>query len=83
MKKPEVDNCPCCETALLVEQTDGVRVIREGTVKPICVQNPHGDGSLGVIFLFWVCQKCGCKWRHGSSGKGYCSRCKPPEPTKQ
>ena len=58
MKTPILKACPCCDAPLFA---DGPAQ----TVTPFCKQIRSG-GVLFPVELWWRCDRCGCKWGHGS-----------------
>jgi uncharacterized protein with PIN domain len=49
---PDVEVCPCCGADTR-------------TTKAECDQAHGNDGRLLLALLFWRCQRCDCRWKHG------------------
>ncbi len=65
MKKPMVDECPCCGVQL--HTTRNTHVGDVGRVEPFA--NNHKTYIYKNV-LHWRCTRCGAEWRHGEYSEG-------------
>jgi len=62
MKRPKINECPCCGMVLVtVDET----IMGVGTVQPNSKCMLGDEGELITHILSWSCNVCGCTWKHG------------------
>ena len=59
MKKPMINECPCCGVDIEIN-IDAMR-----TVEPICKSAVNVNGKLIRYDLHWRCLICCCEWLDG------------------